>query len=35
VAKFEQAADAEVTVVVEHFEIDGNAVLELEIEPGR
>jgi hypothetical protein len=30
---YEQAADGEVKIVVEHFEIDGFAVLELEIEP--
>jgi parallel beta-helix repeat protein len=31
---FEQPTGGEVEVVVEHFEIDGYAVLELEIEPG-
>ena len=32
---FEQPADGEVGIVVEHFEIDGYAVLELRIEPVR
>lgn len=32
-AVFTQGADGDVTIVVEHFEIDGHSVLEFEIEP--
>ena len=32
---FEQPADGDVEIAVEHFVIDGYAVLKLDLEPGR
>ena len=35
VAEYVQAADGEVDIVVEHFEIDGFAVLRFDLEPAK